>query len=61
MFFSDSVSARALQVRVDAGNTTVESCVAACQAKQFTLAGLEFGKECCEFNFLCSRSGGTTH
>jgi len=24
----------------------VESCVAACQAQQFTLAGLEFGREC---------------
>jgi hypothetical protein len=44
--YNDSVSARALQVRVDAGNTTVESCVAACQAQEFTLAGLEYGKEC---------------
>jgi hypothetical protein len=46
---SDSTSARALQVLVDAGNTTVESCVAACQDQQFTLAGVEFGRECCEF------------
>jgi hypothetical protein len=32
---------------VDAGNTTVESCVAACQAQEFSLAGVEYGKECC--------------
>ncbi|KAI9449279.1 WSC domain-containing protein [Lactarius psammicola] len=44
--YNDSTSARALQVRVDAGITTVESCVAACQAQGFTLAGLEFGREC---------------
>ncbi|KAI9449273.1 WSC domain-containing protein [Lactarius psammicola] len=44
--YNDSVSARALQVRVEAGNTTVESCVAACQAQGFSLAGLEFGREC---------------
>ena len=32
---------------VDAGNTTVESCVAACQAQEFSLAGVEYGRECC--------------
>ena len=46
-YFSDSVGARALQVMVDAGSTTVESCVAACQAQGFSLAGVEFGRECC--------------
>jgi len=44
--YNDSTSARALEVMVDAGNTTVESCVAACQARGFFLAGLEFGREC---------------
>ncbi|KAI0263607.1 WSC domain-containing protein [Gloeopeniophorella convolvens] len=44
--FNDSTDARALHERVDAGNTTVESCVAACQAQGFSLAGLEFGDEC---------------
>jgi len=44
--YNDSVSARALQVRLDAGNTTVESCVAACQAQEFSLAGVEYGREC---------------
>ncbi|KAH8985362.1 WSC domain-containing protein [Lactarius akahatsu] len=44
--YNDSVSARALQVRVEAGNTTVGSCVAACQAQGFSLAGVEFGREC---------------
>ena len=32
---------------VDAGSTTVESCVAACQAQEFSLAGVENGGECC--------------
>ena len=32
---------------VDAGNTTVESCIAACQAQEFSLAGVEYGQECC--------------
>lgn len=49
LFFSDSTGARALEAVVDAGNTTVESCVAACQARGYSLAGVEFGKECCEF------------
>ena len=39
-FFSDSTSARALERRVDAGSVTVESCVAACQAQGFFLAGV---------------------
>ena len=45
--FSDSVDARALEITVDAGNTTVESCVAVCQAQGFSLAGVEYGSECC--------------
>ena len=44
---SDSVDARALEMTVDAGDTTVESCVAACQAQGFSLAGVEYGAECC--------------
>ena len=47
VFFSDSVDARALEMMVDAGDTTVESCVAACQAQGFSLAGVEYGAECC--------------
>ncbi|KAH8985361.1 WSC domain-containing protein [Lactarius akahatsu] len=69
--YTDSVSARALQVRVEAGNTTVESCVAACQAQGFSLAGVEFGRECwcgsqlqhgskffTDFNGIDGRGGG---
>ncbi|KAH8984568.1 WSC domain-containing protein [Lactarius hatsudake] len=44
--YSDSPSSRALHARVDAGDTTVESCIAACQAQEHTLAGVEFGQEC---------------
>jgi len=50
--FSDSTGGRALEAVVDAGDTTVESCVAACQAKGYFLAGVEFGRECCEFSCL---------
>ena len=50
--FSDSTGGRALEAVVDAGDTTVESCVAACQAKGYFLAGVEFGRECCEFLLL---------
>ena len=28
---------------------TVESCVASCTSQNFTLAGLEFGVQCCEY------------
>ncbi|KAI9449275.1 hypothetical protein BJY52DRAFT_1227861 [Lactarius psammicola] len=49
--YNDSVSARALQVMVDAGNTTVESCVATCQSQGFSLAGVEFGRECSSARF----------
>ncbi|KAI9449280.1 WSC domain-containing protein [Lactarius psammicola] len=57
--YNDSVSARALQVRVEAGNTTVESCVAACQAQGFSLAGVEFGRECssARFKFFTNDNG----
>ncbi|KAH9052789.1 WSC domain-containing protein [Lactarius vividus] len=44
--YSDSPSSRALHALVDAGDTTVESCIAACQAQEHTLAGVEFGQEC---------------
>ena len=56
--FSDSTSGRALEAVVDAGDTTVESCVAACQAKGYFLAGVEFGGECCEFLLLPHVFGG---
>ncbi|KAI9439357.1 WSC domain-containing protein [Lactarius indigo] len=45
--YSDSPSSRALHAKVDAGDTTVESCIAACQADEHMLAGVEFGQECC--------------
>ena len=44
---SDSVSERTLGRSVDAGSTTVESCVNACQSQLFTFAGLEYAEECC--------------
>ncbi|KAI0049114.1 WSC-domain-containing protein [Auriscalpium vulgare] len=44
--YNDSTDARALERPVNAGNVTVQSCTAACLAEGFSLAGLEFGKEC---------------
>jgi hypothetical protein len=46
-FESDSVSSRTLERSVNPGITTVESCVSACQSQMFTIAGLEYAKECC--------------
>jgi hypothetical protein len=49
---SDTVSSRTLERSVDAGSTTVESCVSACQSQMFTIAGLEYAQECCRFTHL---------
>ena len=49
---SDLVSSRTLERSVNAGNVTVESCVSACQAESFTMAGLEYAQECCKSNHL---------
>ncbi len=50
---SDSVSSRTLERRLDdlSQTLTVQSCVAGCQSQPdgFTVAGLEFGQECCTF------------
>ena len=54
---SDSVSERTLERSVDAGSTTVESCVSACQSQLFTIAGLEYAKECCRSTHLRMASG----
>ena len=47
-FESDTVSSRTLERSVDAGSTTVESCVGACQSQSFTIAALEYADECCK-------------
>jgi hypothetical protein len=46
---SDSVASRALPNQTIPESVTVESCTSACKAKDFAVAGLEFGLECCEF------------
>ena len=55
---SDLVSSRTLERSVDAGNVTVESCVSACQAESFTMAGLEYAQECCKSNHLYMTGAG---
>ena len=52
-FESDSISSRTLERSVDAGSTTVQSCVNACQSQMFTIAGLEYADECCMSCFIC--------
>lgn len=51
--YTDSVSDRTLSHshHVD-GGMTIESCVAFCSANEFSFAGLEFGDECCESEFV---------
>ncbi|KAJ7853857.1 WSC domain-containing protein [Mycena leptocephala] len=44
--FSDSVASRALPNQTIPESVTVESCTSACKAKDFAVAGLEFGLEC---------------
>ena len=48
---SDSTDARALSVQVSViggqYNNSVESCIEACGAGGFSLAGMEFALECC--------------
>ena len=46
--FSDPVNPRALPIMGQVvGPTTVESCVAACNNQGYTIAGLEYGFQCC--------------
>lgn len=45
---SDDVNAHALQTSVSLGSgNTVESCIAACSNAGYTVAGVEYGDECC--------------
>ena len=31
------------------GSTTVANCLATCEAQGYTIAGVEYGRECCKF------------
>lgn len=42
MNFSDNAHGRVLTVEADNANLTMESCVASCDAQNFTIAGGEF-------------------
>ncbi|KAF7332397.1 hypothetical protein MKEN_00121500 [Mycena kentingensis (nom. inval.)] len=49
--FGDNINSRALphQLTISSG-VTIESCTAACKANGYTVAGVEFGRECwCSF------------
>jgi hypothetical protein len=53
LFFSlrDNAHGRILNTeQPDDANLTVESCIAFCQSGNFSLAGMEFGVQCCELN-----------
>lgn len=48
---SDQVSARTLPYLTSVtGQLTVESCLNACQASGFPLAGVEYGSQCCWYS-----------
>ena len=36
----------------DNQNVTVQSCIASCDAQNFTLAGLEYSVQCCEYSAI---------
>lgn len=47
---SDSVNARTLEKFMGSdGSTTVANCLATCEAQGYTIAGVEYGRECCKF------------
>jgi hypothetical protein len=54
--YSDNPSARTLGnyivVPGGTGATTIESCLSACKASGYSLAGVEYANECCKFRFL---------
>jgi glucan 1,3-beta-glucosidase len=58
--YSDNPSARTfsyyLVVPGGQGATTIQSCVAACSALGYSLAGIEYANECCKFPLLHSRN-----
>jgi hypothetical protein len=47
----EGVNGRALGngVAVTGGKATVALCIAACKAAGFSIAGIEYANECCEF------------
>ena len=52
--YSDSVTARTLlngPMPID-GDLTVEKCVSYCSAQGYSISGVEFSRECCEFQFF---------
>lgn len=49
--FSDNANGRIMITQnPDDQGLTVESCVASCHSQNFTLAGMEFGVQCCKFS-----------
>ena len=49
IIYSDQVNGRILITEEPDNDTlTIESCIAFCASQNFTLAGAEFGVQCCE-------------
>jgi hypothetical protein len=47
----DNANGRVFQTELpDNQALTVQSCITSCSAQDFTLAGLEFGVQCCTFD-----------
>lgn len=48
----DNAHGRVFQTELpDNQALTIESCIASCASQDFTLAGAEFGVQCCAYNF----------
>ncbi len=56
MCYSDNAHGRIFETEIGVNtNQTVQSCIASCIAQNFTVAGMEFGQECCESFVSCHR------
>lgn len=50
--FRDNAHGRVFQTELpDNQALTIESCIASCTSQNFTLAGAEYGVQCCTYNF----------
>jgi hypothetical protein len=49
--YVDNVNGRIMGDELDSTSTTVESCIANCASQNFTIAGIEYSTQCCEY--LC--------
>lgn len=54
--YVDNANGRILGDEFDSSTTTVESCIAYCSGGGFTLAGMEYSVQCCEWCHIAGRA-----